>query len=49
MNYNFSSENGKTKLVIIQDDNRSGAVQEAPQGEENPVLSSLKAVAEAAD
>lgn len=49
MHYNFSSENGGTKLVIIQEDNRSGAVQEAPQGEENPVLSSLKAVAEAAD
>lgn len=46
MSYVLSEENGQTKLQIIQEDNRPGAVQEAPQGEENPVLKSLKELAE---
>ena len=46
MSYTLSSENGNTKLEIIQEDNRQNAVQEEPQGEENPVLKSLKMIAE---
>lgn len=46
MSYVLTEENGQTKLEIIQDDNRPGAVQEAPQGEENPVLKGLKELAE---
>ena len=46
MNYVLTSENGKTKLEIIQEDNRQNAVQEEPQGEENPILQSLKQIAE---
>ena len=46
MSYILTEENGKTKLEIIQEDNRPNAVQEAPQGEENPVLKSLKELAE---
>jgi len=46
MNYVLSSENGKTKLEIIQEDNRPNAVQEGPQGEEHPILNALKTVAE---
>jgi uncharacterized protein YndB with AHSA1/START domain len=46
MNYVLTSENGKTKLEIIQEDNRPNAVQEEPQGEENPILQSLKQIAE---
>lgn len=46
MSYVLTEENGKTKLEIIQEDNRPNAVQEAPQGEENPVLQSLKKLAE---
>ena len=46
MNYVLTEENGQTKLEIIQEDNRSNAVQEEPQGEENPVLKSLKDLAE---
>ena len=42
MSYILSEENQKTKLKIIQEDNRPGAVQEEPQGEENPVLQALK-------
>ncbi len=33
MNYVLTSENGQTKLEIIQEDNRPNAVQEEPQGE----------------
>ncbi|MNQ62978.1 hypothetical protein D3C85_773440 [compost metagenome] len=47
MSYVLSEENQKTKLEIIQEDNRSGAVQEEPQGEENPILQGLKAIIEA--
>lgn len=46
MSYVLSEENGLTKLEIIQEDNRPGAVQEAAQGEENPVLKALKELAE---
>ncbi|MEJ7627098.1 MAG: SRPBCC domain-containing protein [Ferruginibacter sp.] len=46
MSYVLTTENGQTKLEIIQEDNRSNAVQEEPQGDENPILQSLKKVAE---
>ena len=46
MNYVLTDENGETNLQIIQEDNRPNAVQEEPQGEENPILQSLKKVAE---
>jgi len=46
MNYILSEEKGCIRLDIIQEDNRQGAVQEAPQGEENPVLSALKILIE---
>lgn len=49
MNYVLYAKNELTILEIIQEDNRPNAVQEEPQGEENPVLQSLKAVAESAD
>lgn len=48
MSYVLTEENGQTKLEIIQEDNRPNAVQEAPQGEENPLLQSLKQLAEGA-
>ncbi len=47
MNYVLTPENDGTKLVILQIDNRPGAKQEEPQGEENPVLQLLKQTAEA--
>lgn len=46
MSYVLSEENQKTKLEIIKEDNRAGAKQEEPQGEENPILQALKAVVE---
>jgi uncharacterized protein YndB with AHSA1/START domain len=46
MSYILTAENAHTKLEIIQEDNRPNAVQEEPQGEENPVLKSLKQLAE---
>jgi hypothetical protein len=46
MNYILSEEKNCIRLDIIQEDNRQGAVQEAPQGEENPVLSALKTLIE---
>lgn len=46
MSYILTSENSKTRLEIIQEDNRPNAVQEEPQGEENPILKSLKELAE---
>jgi len=46
MNYVLTSNNEKTNLEIIQEDNRPNAVQEEPQGEENPVLKGLKELAE---
>ncbi|MEZ0180650.1 SRPBCC family protein [Flavobacterium oncorhynchi] len=44
--YILSEENNKVKLQIIQEDNRPGAVQEEPQGDENPILQSLKTLVE---
>ena len=46
MSYVLITENGQTKLEIIQEDNRPNAVQEEPQGDENPILQSLKKIAE---
>jgi uncharacterized protein YndB with AHSA1/START domain len=46
MSYVMTADNGQTKLEIIQIDNRPGAVQEEPQGEENPILLTLKQIAE---
>ncbi|MDQ6761825.1 MAG: SRPBCC domain-containing protein [Bacteroidota bacterium] len=46
MNYKLSEEENGVKLEITQEDNREGAIQEAPQGEENPVLSGLKKLVE---
>ncbi|WP_264552980.1 SRPBCC family protein [Flavobacterium sp. N2038] len=46
MSYILTTENQKTKLEIIQEDNRPGAIQEKPQGEENPILQGLKALIE---
>jgi uncharacterized protein YndB with AHSA1/START domain len=46
MSYVLTNINGKTKLEIIQEDNRPNAIQEEPQGEENPVLQALKNIAE---
>jgi uncharacterized protein YndB with AHSA1/START domain len=47
MTYVLTQQDGQTQLKIIQEDNRPNAVQEEPQGEENPVLKSLKELAEA--
>ena len=47
MSYVLTQQDGQTQLKIIQEDNRPNAVQEEPQGEENPVLKSLKELAEA--
>ncbi len=46
MSYVLTEDNGQTKLDIIQEDNRLHAVQEEPQGEENPILKALKDLAE---
>jgi uncharacterized protein YndB with AHSA1/START domain len=46
MIYVLTNENSQMKLEIIQEDNRPGAVQEEPQGEENPILILLKNLAE---
>jgi uncharacterized protein YndB with AHSA1/START domain len=46
MIYNLTFENSQVKLEIIQKDNRTGAVQEEPQGENNPILNLLKSLAE---
>jgi uncharacterized protein YndB with AHSA1/START domain len=46
MSYVLTSEIGQTRLEIIQEDNRQNAIQEEPQGEENPILQSLKKIAE---
>jgi uncharacterized protein YndB with AHSA1/START domain len=47
MNYVLTGDATTTTLEIIQEDNRPGAKQEEPQGEENPVLKALKELAEA--
>ena len=46
MSYVLTQQDGQTQLEIIQEDSRPNAVQEKPQGEENPVLKSLKQLAE---
>ncbi|WP_276134066.1 SRPBCC family protein [Polluticoccus soli] len=46
MSYILTDDEGNTNLEIRQEDNRPGAVQEEPQGEENPVLQLLKKVVE---
>lgn len=46
MNYILTTENSQTILKIIQEDNRLNAIQEEPQNEENPILKSLKQLAE---
>jgi len=46
MNYILAEEKKCIRLDIIQEDNRPGAIQEEPQGEENPVLSTIKAIIE---
>lgn len=46
MSYLLTLEGEFTKLEIRQQDNRPGAKQEAPQGEDNPVLKGLKALLE---
>jgi uncharacterized protein YndB with AHSA1/START domain len=42
ISYILTQEHNHVKLQIIQEDNRVGAKQEAPQGEENPILKGLK-------
>ena len=46
MIYRLNEREGYTSLEIIQEDNRPGAKQEAPQGEENPILSALRTLIE---
>ncbi|MCB0640182.1 MAG: SRPBCC domain-containing protein [Phaeodactylibacter sp.] len=46
MEYKLTEQGTATELLIIQEDNRPGAKQEPEQGEENPVLKSLKALIE---
>lgn len=46
MIYSLTDESGQTKLEITQVDDRPNAVQEEEQGEENPVLKTLKQIAE---
>jgi len=38
----LTDDSGTTVLEIFQEDGRPGAVQELTQGEENPILASLK-------
>ena len=42
----FDRGRWKNKVGDYQEDNRPGAVQDKPQGEENPMLQALKALAE---
>lgn len=46
MEYRLTPSGDQTLLEIIQVDNRPGARQEEPQGEENPILKMLKEIAE---
>jgi len=46
MIYSLSGTDGQTALTITQEDNRPHAVQEAEQGEDNPILKLLKEIAE---
>lgn len=42
----FRLKKSNSEIRIIQQDNRPGAVQEEPQGDENPILQALKALIE---
>jgi uncharacterized protein YndB with AHSA1/START domain len=46
MNYTLKKVENHTFLEITQEDDRPNAVQKAPEGDENPVLQSLKTIAE---
>ncbi|MFH6605090.1 SRPBCC domain-containing protein [Maribacter algicola] len=46
MAYELVEKENGTELLIVQEDNRPGAKQEAVQGEENPVLKMLKELIE---
>ena len=46
MNYILNEQKTSIRLDIIQEDNRPGSIEEAPQGEENPVMAALKALIE---
>ena len=46
MSYTIEEQQEGIMVKIIQEDNREGAIQEEPQGEENPVLSGLKNLVE---
>ncbi|RYY90802.1 MAG: ATPase [Chitinophagaceae bacterium] len=46
MEYRLQELDGTTELEISQVDERPGAEQEKPQGEENPMLQALKKLAE---
>ena|SRR5450432_3175632 len=46
MIYRLNEKESHTILEIIQEDQRPGAKQEEPQGEENPILNALKSLIE---
>ena len=46
MKYVLTGSDGNIKLEIIQVNNRPNAVQQPPQGDENPILQALKKLAE---
>ena len=46
MTYSLTNKNGETVLKIIKEDNRENVIEEEAESEENPVLKSLKEVAE---
>lgn len=46
MSYVLTEENQSVRLEIIKEDNRPEAIQEEPQGEENPILKGLKTLIE---
>ena len=46
MKYVLTESGDNTRLEIIQEDNRPNAVQEPPQGDENPILQAIKKLAE---
>ncbi len=46
MIYRLVKKEGHTSLEIIQEDNRPGSREEAPEGGENPILSVLKKLSE---
>ena len=46
MTYSLTNKNGETVLKIIKEDSRENVIEEEAESEENPVLKSLKEVAE---